>query len=62
MANCTVTIATEEQFNATMTKIEALMKKGEKNLTDYELSELEQLAIAAQAYEKSIYIIPALEH
>jgi len=42
-----------------MIKIDALMKKGEKNLTDKEAEEIRTLALAAQAYEKSIYTIPA---
>jgi HTH-type transcriptional regulator / antitoxin HigA len=42
-----------------MKKIDALMKKGEKNLTSKEAEELRILALAAQAYEKSIYTIPA---
>jgi HTH-type transcriptional regulator/antitoxin HigA len=42
-----------------MQKIDALMKKGEKNLTGKEADTLRSLALAAQAYEKSIYTIPA---
>jgi len=42
-----------------MIKIDALMKKGEKNLTDKEAEEIRTLALVAQAYEKSIYTIPA---
>lgn len=42
-----------------MKKIDALMKKGEKNLTDKEAEEIRTLALAAQTYEKSIYSIPA---
>ena len=41
-----------------MSKLDALMKKGEKNLTDKEAQEIRTLALAAQAYEKSIYTIP----
>src|SRR5882672_3797717 len=59
MANRKVKIESEKDYNATMKKIDALMKKGEANLTDKEAEELRILALAAQAYEKSIYTIPA---
>lgn len=52
-------IENEKDYNATMKKIDALMKRGEANLTDKEAEELRTLALAAQAYEKSIYTIPA---
>ena len=52
-------IENEKDYNATMKKIDVLMKKGEANLTDKEAEELRILALAAQAYEKSIYTIPA---
>src|SRR5258706_10658484 len=52
-------IENERDYNATMKKIDALMKKGEANLSDKEAEELRTLALAAQAYEKSIYTIPA---
>lgn len=52
-------IETDRDYNATMKKIDALMKKGEDNLTTKEVDELRALALAAQAYEKSIYTIPA---
>jgi len=52
-------IENEKDYNATMKKIDALMKKGEPNLTDKEAEELRTLALAAQSYEKSIYTIPA---
>jgi antitoxin component HigA of HigAB toxin-antitoxin module len=54
-------IETEQTYNATMKKIDALMKKGEDNLSSKEAGELRALALAAQAYEKSIYAIPAPE-
>jgi HTH-type transcriptional regulator/antitoxin HigA len=59
MANRKMKIENEREYNATMKKIDALMKKGEKNLTDKEAKEIRTLALAAQAYEKSIYKIPA---
>lgn len=52
-------IETDRDYNATMKRIDALMKKGEDNLTSKEVCELRALALAAQAYEKSIYTIPA---
>lgn len=52
-------IDTEQAYNAAMKKIDALMKKGEDNLTSAEARSLRTLALAAQAYEKSRYIIPA---
>lgn len=42
-----------------MARIDALMKKGERNLTQKEAHDLENWALAAQAYEKNIYIVPA---
>ena len=59
MANRKMKIENDREYNATMKKIDALMKKGEKNLTDKEAKEIRTLALAAQAYEKSIYTIPA---
>jgi len=58
MANRKTNIATEKEYVATMSKLDTLMKKGEKNLTDKEAQEIRTLALAAQAYEKSIYTIP----
>ncbi|MCU7551326.1 helix-turn-helix domain-containing protein [Chitinophagaceae bacterium LB-8] len=52
-------IETEKEYNALMKKIDALMKKGEINLTDKEAEELRTFALAAQAYEKNMYSIPA---
>lgn len=52
-------IENEKNYDATMEKIDALMKKGEHNLTNEEATQLRKLALAAQAYEKSIYTIPA---
>jgi len=55
----TYRIENEKEYNATMKKIDALMKKGETDLTGKDAKELRMLALAAQAYEKSIYTIPA---
>ena len=60
MANRKMKIENEREYSATMKKVDALMKKGEKNLTDKEAKEISALALAAQAYEKSVlYKIPA---
>jgi HTH-type transcriptional regulator/antitoxin HigA len=59
MANRTFKIENEQDYNATMKQIDALMKKGEKEMTDQEAEQLRILALAAQRYEKSIYTIPA---
>lgn len=59
MANRKIKIENERDYNTTMKKIDVLMKKGENNLTNKEAEELRILALAAQAYEKSIYTIPA---
>lgn len=48
-------IENEKDYNATMKKIDALMKQGEKNLTNKEAEELRNLALAVQEYEKSNY-------
>ena len=59
MAKHKVKLEDGRQYNAAMKKIDALMKKGEKKITKAEADELRALAIAAQAYEKNIYSIPA---
>ena len=59
MANRKLKIENESDYNALMKKIDALMKKGENSLSDIEAEELRAMALAAQAYEKSIYTIPA---
>ncbi|MFT4024002.1 MAG: hypothetical protein QM664_09500, partial [Flavihumibacter sp.] len=46
-------------YDATMARIDFLMKKGEQQLSTEEAAELSQLALAAESYEKSIYVIPA---
>lgn len=48
---------TQKEYEAAMKRIDALMKKGEANITSTEAKELGKLAIAAQQYEKSIYTI-----
>jgi len=59
MATSTPKIGTAKEYNATMSKIDALMKKGENNLTGKEAKELRSMALAAQQYEQSIYTIEA---
>ena len=59
MATRKFKIESGTQYNATMKKIDALMKKGEGNITDDEANELRNLALATQTYEESIYTIPA---
>jgi HTH-type transcriptional regulator / antitoxin HigA len=59
MANRKIKIETKQDYNAAMKKIDALMKVGEKNMTDAQATKLRTLAVAANAYEKSIYEIPA---
>ena len=46
-------------YDATMERIDFLMKKGEQQLGAEEAAELRQLALVAESYEKSIYVIPA---
>jgi HTH-type transcriptional regulator/antitoxin HigA len=58
MNNHKVNIGNEKDYNATMIKIDALMKKGESKLTKKEAEQLRMLALSAQLYEKSIYKIP----
>ncbi len=52
-------IKNEEDYHATMKKVDALMKKGETKITGEEAQTLRELALSAQEYEKSIYTIPA---
>jgi HTH-type transcriptional regulator / antitoxin HigA len=59
MSSRKIKIENERDYNALMKQIDALMKKGEKHLTDKEADDLRGMALAAQAYEKSIYTIPA---
>lgn len=59
VASAGLRIKNEKDYNAAMKKIDAMMKKGEKNLTGKDDVILRSLALAAQAYEKSIYTIPA---
>lgn len=59
MANRIIQIENDQDYNTTMKKIDVLMKKGETKLTKKEAEHLSSLALAAQAYEKTTYTIPA---
>lgn len=59
MSNRKIKIESKQDYNAAMKRIDALMKIGEKNISDEQANELRTLALAANAYEKSIYEIPA---
>jgi HTH-type transcriptional regulator / antitoxin HigA len=52
-------ITSDKAYQATMEKIDGLMKIGEAKLKPAQAAELRLLALAAQAYEKSMYTIPA---
>lgn len=52
-------ITNKTAYNSVMQRVDALMKKGDGKITEKESSEIRKLALAAQAYEKTIYIIPA---
>lgn len=58
MANRKTKIVSEEQYNATMSEIDVLMKKGEKNLTPKEVEKLRNIAVAAEQYEEVHYPFP----
>lgn len=53
------TFKTEVEYNKAMDEILQLMNKGEANLNKVETEKLRSMSLAAQAYEKSIYTIPA---
>ena len=52
-------ITSDKAYQATIEKIDGLMKIGEAKLKPAQAAELRLLALAAQAYEKSMYTIPA---
>ena len=49
----------KKEYEASMGRIDELMKKGELNLTALEANEMRKLAVNAQKYEQGIYSIPA---
>src|SRR5580658_1100614 len=50
-------IASENDYNAVMSKIDQLMAKGSGNVSKKELAEIRSLALKAQAYEKKKFTI-----
>lgn len=60
MSNRKHKIQSTKEYNATMKQIDSLMRKGE-GMSDKDAAELRAYALAAQAYEKTIYEIPAPE-
>ena len=52
-------IKTKSEFNKLMEDILKLMNKGESKLSKVESEKLRALSVAAQAYEKKVYTIPA---
>jgi hypothetical protein len=44
-----------KDYEATMSRIDELMKKGEANLTPSEADEIRMSAIAVQKYEKRVF-------
>ncbi len=51
----------ESNYHSTTAQIEALLRKGFKNLSDHELALLEELGKEVAAFEKEHYAIPAPE-
>jgi HTH-type transcriptional regulator/antitoxin HigA len=45
-------------YEKIMAETERLMAKGSEHVTQAELAKIRSLALAAQAYEKSIFVIP----
>lgn len=54
-----IKIENTREYNAIMKKIDALMKKGENNLSNADANRLRSMALQAQLYEKNIYTIQA---
>jgi HTH-type transcriptional regulator/antitoxin HigA len=57
MKNHNTTIEKETDYKNVMKKIDSLMSKGSNNVTKSELSEIRELALMAQAYEKQNFVI-----
>lgn len=51
-------ITTEKEYADMLIKIDELMRKGEKNVTEQESEEIRAIGIALQTYEQGIYTIP----
>lgn len=52
-------IKDRNEYRDVMDRIHIIMKKGETHTTKTEEKELQKLALAAQEYERSIYIVPS---
>ena len=50
-------ITSETDYNTVMAEIDKLMAKGSKNVSKSELASIRSLALKAQAYEQSKYLI-----
>ncbi|WAC10465.1 helix-turn-helix domain-containing protein [Dyadobacter pollutisoli] len=48
---------TESEYDKAMVEIDRLMRKGENNLSDFELGKIRTMALAAQAYELEHYYV-----
>lgn len=59
MVTAKIKISNKKEYDGLMARIDVLMKKGEKKLTEKEAQELKSMASAARNYEKRIYIISA---
>jgi len=57
MKNHNTTIEKETDYKKVMKKIDSLMSKGSDTVTKSELSEIRELALMAQAYEKQHFVI-----
>ena len=53
----TKTIGKDSEYKKVMKKIESLMNKGSGSVTESELSEIRELALLAQSYEKQNFVI-----
>jgi len=50
-------IITDKDYIEVMSKIHRLMAKGSKNVSEEELADIRDLALAAQAYEQAKYAV-----
>ncbi|MEJ0103478.1 MAG: transcriptional regulator [Bacteroidota bacterium] len=57
MKSTKTTISTEQDYNAVMAQIDALMKKGEENLSSSEIKKLRVMAEDAEAWEDKSFSI-----
>jgi HTH-type transcriptional regulator/antitoxin HigA len=54
-------VSTEAEHAEMLLKVDALMRKGEKNVTEEESEEIRAMGLALQEYERVVYAIPGLE-